>query len=207
MKKITPEVVVKIQTFLKEQNIFYGEPSEDWSSHSISALKEYRRRETGKVPVFMPVNVEDLPELLQQYLADKEAADAIEVVGNDSELLDDSAIEETNTSVSDEQTTLTLDAAAEDEGAEEATTPSEDTGVVDHVEDEAEAELSEDAPETSEPQQSTTTQVLTSDDIEIAIKPAVAKVVAVDLSTVKTDAPVDQASSEEVPQEGSDTKE
>lgn len=88
MKKITPEVVLKIQNFLRDSSIFYGTPSENWSAQAINALKEYRRRKGTKFPEYtlMPNSVDALPEELQKYIQDKESADAIEVVGTEESI-------------------------------------------------------------------------------------------------------------------------
>ncbi len=85
MKKVSPDVVLKIQIFLKEASIFYGVPSESWSAQAINALKEYRRRKGTKFPNYttMPGSVEELPEELQKYIQDKEGASNVEVVGED----------------------------------------------------------------------------------------------------------------------------
>lgn len=90
MKQITPEVVLHVQTFLKNAGIFYGEPATDWSAQSLKALHEYRRRQGVRAPhnTMMPNSVEGLPEELQKYISDKEAADLIEVAGGEEDLAD-----------------------------------------------------------------------------------------------------------------------
>lgn len=90
MKQITPEVVLHVQTFLKNAGIFYGEPATDWSAQSLKALHEYRRRQGVRSPhnTMMPNSVEGLPEELQQYISNKEEADLIEVSGGEEDLGD-----------------------------------------------------------------------------------------------------------------------